>query len=87
MLAEAGDFFQKPFHALAFFFHLPKAMPFHSMSQRGVPGQLRGSRTFTELFSQRFRLTQCPEQHADWHILLHCALQHFKTAALKELFC
>jgi hypothetical protein len=62
-------------------------MPLHSMSQRGAPGQLRGSRTFAELFSQRFRLRQGLEQHADWHILLHCALQHFKTVALKELFC
>lgn len=54
------------------------------MSQRAAPGHLRGWRTFAELFSQRFRLTQCPEQHADWHILQHCVLQNFKTAALKE---
>lgn len=31
-------------------------------------------------------LRQCPEQHTDWHILELRASQHFKTAALKELF-
>ena len=36
VLAEAGDFFQKPFHALAFFFHLTKgyAAPLDESTQR-----------------------------------------------------
>jgi hypothetical protein len=34
VLAETGHFFQKPFHALAFFFHLKKATLLESVSQR-----------------------------------------------------
>ena len=34
VLAETGHFSQKPFHALAFFFHLKKATLLESVSQR-----------------------------------------------------
>jgi hypothetical protein len=39
VLAEAGDFFQKLLHALAFFFHLTKgyAAPLDESTQRAEP--------------------------------------------------